>query len=149
MQGGRRGTCAGNGNGQNGVGPQTGFIPGAVRVYHGPIHAVDVCGVHSVQRILDGGADVPNGLSHAFSTEPALVSVAQLQGLELAGGRPAGGRAPAPRAAGQQNLGLHGGIAAGINDFPAGYTFNMECIHKQVHPFCWLGAWRQYSNSSR
>ena len=59
----------------------------------------------------------------------ALVAVAQLQSLELAGGSAGGGTAAGNRAVGQSDLGLNGGISAGVQDLAADHRFNFQIVH--------------------
>src|SRR5207245_3558199 len=60
--------------------------------------------------------DVGHGSLNALAPVALAVAVAQLQRLPLAGGRAGGNRRAAPRARLELDLGLHGGIAAGIED---------------------------------
>ena len=100
-----RSAAGGDGDGQNGVGAQLGFVLGAVGVDHGLVDGIGVGGIHADDGISDDGVDVLHGLGDALAQIAALVAVAQLQRLELAGGCTGRGAAPGYRAVGQRDTG--------------------------------------------
>ena len=112
----RSGGCAagGDGHGQNGVCAQIGLVLGAVGFAHGGIDCIDVGGVQPHDSIGDDGVDVLNGFGHALAQITALVAVAQLQSLELAGGCAGGGAAAGDGAVGERDLSFDGGVPAGV-----------------------------------
>ena len=127
----RDGGCAGrgDGDGQDGVCAEVGLILGAVGFQHSGIDGVDVRGVHADKGLVDGGVDVLHGLADALAAETALIAVAQLQSLKFAGGSAAGGSAAADGAVRQPNLGLNGGVAAGVDDLAANDFLNFQIAH--------------------
>ena len=73
-------------------------------------------GAHAAERGGDRLLDVGDGVEDALAAVAVLLAVAQLHRLVLARGGAAGhGRAPAD-AVGEDDLGLDGGVAAGIED---------------------------------
>ena len=118
-----------DGDRQNGVCAEVRLVLGAVGLQHGGVHGVDVGGIHAGEDLVDGGVDVLNSLADALAAETALVAVAQLEGLKLAGGRTAGGSAAANRAVGQPDLGLNSGVAAGVDDLAANDLLNFQIAH--------------------
>ena len=126
--------AGGNGDRQNGVCAQIGFVLGAVGPEHGGINGIDVGGIHAHHCVSDDGVDVLHSLGHALAQIAALVAVAQLQSLELAGGSAGGGTAAGNRAVGQSDLGLNGGISAGVQDLAADHRFNFQIVHHSNLP---------------
>ena len=126
--------AGGNGDRQNGVCAQIGFVLGAVGPEHGGINGIDVGGIHAHHRVSDDSVDVLHSLGHAFAQIAALVAVAQLQSLELAGGSAGGGTAAGNRAVGQSDLGLNSGISAGVQDLAADHRFNFQIVHHSNLP---------------
>ena len=59
--------AGGNGDRQNGVCAQIGFVLGAVGPEHGGINGIDVGGIHAHHRVSDDGVDVLHSLGHAFA----------------------------------------------------------------------------------
>ena len=125
LQRGGGGPAGGDGHGQNGVCAQIGFIFGAVGFEHGGVHRVDVGSIQPHHRVGDDGVDVLHGLGHALAQIAAFVAVPQLQRLKLAGGCAGRGAAPGNGAVGQRDLGLHGGVAAGVQDLTAKDGFDL------------------------
>ena len=107
-------TAGGDGHGQNGVCAQVRFVLGAVGFAHGGIDCIDVGGIQPHDSIGDDGVDVLNGFGHALAQITALVAVAQLQSLELAGGCAGGGTAAGDSAVGERDLSFDGGVPAGV-----------------------------------
>ena len=129
-EGGSGGPGSGDGHGQDGVGAQVALVLGAVGLQHGGVHGVHVRGVQTHNGLGDDGVHVLHGLQHALAAETALVAVPELQGLKLAGGSAAGGSAQGHGAVGQGDLGLHGGVAAGVNDLACPDLLDDGVLHK-------------------
>ena len=89
------------------VGDEGGFA-------HGGIDCIDVGGIQPHDGIGNDGVDVLNGFGHALAQITALVAVAQLQSLELAGGCAGGGAAAGDGAVGERDLSFDGGVPAGV-----------------------------------
>ena len=126
------GAACSDGHGQNGVCSQIGLILGAVGLQHGGIDCVDVGSVQPHHSIGDDGVDVLNGLGHALAKIAALVAIAKLQRLELAGGCAGGGAAAGHGAIGQRDLGFHSGVAAGVQDLAADNRFDFQIVHTKT-----------------
>ena len=125
-----RGAGRRNGDRQNGVCAKVGLVLGAVRLQHGGVHRVDVGDIQPDQRLVDGGVDVLHSLADALAAKAALVAVAQLQRLKLAGGSAAGGRAAADGAVRQPDLGFDSGVAAGVDNLAADDLLNFQIAHR-------------------
>ena len=129
------GSAAGcNGNSQDGVCAQVGFILGAVGFQHGGVHRVDVGSVQAHHGVRNDGIDVLHSLGHALAQVTALVAVAELQRLKLAGGSTGRGAAACNSAVGQSDLSLNGGVSAGVQDLAADDGFNFQIVHKSCPP---------------
>ena len=98
----------------------------------GGVHFIGVGGVQPRHCPGQGGGDVLGGPAGAFAGVAARLAVPQLMGLKGAGGSAAGGTAPAQGPARQPDLGLHGGVAPGVQDLPPGHLYNFEGIHTNV-----------------
>ena len=95
---------------QQGVGAQAALVVGAVEVDHRPVQAGLVGGLAAGHLRRDLAVDVLHRLGDALAA-PGLAAVAQLDGLELAGGgarghRPRGRRRPERRVASTSTVGL-------------------------------------------
>ncbi len=121
--------AGGDGDGQNGVGTQLGFVLGAVGVDHGLVDGVDVGSIHADDSISDDGVDVLHGLGDALAQIAALVAVAQLQSFELAGGCAGRCAAPGHGAVGEGDLSLYSGVAAGVQDLTAQNVYDLKIVH--------------------
>ena len=121
-----------DGNGQNGVCTQIGLVLRAVRLEHGGIDGVDVGSVQAHHGVSNDGVDVLDSLGHALAQIAALVAVAQLERLELAGGSAGGSTAACDRAVCQRDLSFNGGVAAGIQDLTADNRFNFQIVHDKT-----------------
>ncbi len=117
-QAGRLGGGAGDGQraAQDGVGAKVALVGGAVGGDHGLVAAALVGGVHAHQELGQLVVDVVDGLGDALAHVAVLVAVAQLNGLELAGGGAGGDNGAAKGAVLQKDLDLDGGVAAGVKD---------------------------------
>ena len=90
-------------------------VPSSVE--HRPVHGLLVARVQA----LDGGGQVAVGVGHRIGhalAAPRIAAVAQLHGLELAGGRAGRHRGATAGARGQRDLDLDRGVAAAIQDLP-------------------------------
>ena len=118
-----------NGNGQNGVCAQIGFILGAVGPDHGGVDGVDVGSIHAHHCVCDDRVDVLHSFGHALAQITALIAVPQLQRLELTGGCAGRCAAACHGAVGQRDLRFHSGVAAGVQDLAAYNRFNFQIVH--------------------
>ena len=114
-----------DGNSQNCVGAEVGFVLCAVELDHGLVDCIDVGSIDADQSGRDLLVDVGNRLGNALAAEFGLVAVAELKSLKYTGGCAAGSRASADRAVRKINLSLYGRIAAGVNDFSSDNFFNL------------------------
>ena len=112
----RSGCCAAgcNGHCQNGVCAQIGLILGAVCLDHGGVHGVNVGSIHAHHCVRNDRVDVFHRLGHALAQIAALVAVPQFQRLKLAGGCTGRGASACHSAVRQRDLGLYGGVSAGV-----------------------------------
>ena len=126
------GPGGGDGHRQNGVGAQIGLVLCAVCLDHGLVDGVDVQGVLAAEGAVDDGVHIVHSLGNTLAAKAGLVTVAQLQSLELAGGSARGRGAGAHGAVIQVDVGLNGGIAPGINDLTSDHFFNFGGIHTDL-----------------
>ena len=101
----------GQGDAQNSVGAQAGFVGRAVQVDHDFIDGGLEGGVVSRDFRSNDFVDVFHGLEHALASIALGVSVAQLPGFMLSGGGAAGDGCAADGAACQGHVHFHGGVA--------------------------------------
>ena len=118
-----------DGNGQNGVCAQLGFVLGAVGVDHSLVDGVDVGSIHADDGISDDSVDVLHSFGDALAQITALVAVAQLQRFELAGGCAGRCAAPGHGAVGEGDLSLNSGVAAGVQDLTALNVYDLKIVH--------------------
>ena len=130
-----RGTRAGDGGGKNGVGAQLGLVVRAVSGNHRLVECIDIVGIHTGKRLVDDRIGVVDCLGHALAAKALLVAVAKLKCLKFAGGCAAGGCAGAGDAAAEQDIGLNGGITAGVDDFACDDLFDLGRIHSLISFF--------------
>ena len=108
---------------QDRVGAQVGLVGRRVELVHGLVDDPLVVGVQA----LDGGTDLldhrVDGLLDALAQVP-VAAVAQLDRLELAGGRAARHGGPAERAVVEQDLDLDSGVAARVEDLARADSFD-------------------------
>ena len=97
------------------VGAELGLVGGGVEVEHRLVDEPLVVGLEAEDRRRDRLDDALHGLLHALA-EVALAAVAQLDGLERAGGGAARDRCPGEGAVVEGDLDLDGGVAAGVED---------------------------------
>ncbi|MNX46846.1 hypothetical protein D3C86_773940 [compost metagenome] len=117
------------GNGQrdaeDGVGAKLGLVGGAVQLEHRLVDGDLVEGVHAGEFVGDHFVDVVDGAQDALAVVPiGLVLVAHLDGFVGAGGGAGGNGRAAARSAGQDDVDLDGGIAAGVEDLAGIDVFN-------------------------
>jgi hypothetical protein len=110
-----RGLRGGEGDTEDRVGAELGLVGRAVEVEHRLVDEALVVGVEPDDRPGDGVDHAGHGLLDALA-EVALAAVAQLDGLEGAGGRPAGDGRATERAVLEEDLHLDGGVAARVED---------------------------------
>ncbi len=113
----RRRTGHGQGNAQNGVGPQTPLVLGTIDVDHLLIHRHLIKHLHADHGIGQFAVDGIHRLGDALAQITALVAITQFHRLTGAGGSPGWHRSTAQTALFGKDLHLHGGIATGIEDF--------------------------------
>ena len=125
----RRRLRGSDGNRQNRVGAQLGFVFRSVRLQHGAVHSVGVPGVDALEHVVDHGIHIVHSLGNALAAETALVAVPQLQRFKLTGGSAGRSRAASDDPAGKRHLRLHGGIAAGVDNFTSCNLGNGKAVH--------------------
>mmetsp|Transcript_20626 Transcript_20626/g.55194 ORF Transcript_20626/g.55194 Transcript_20626/m.55194 type:complete len:263 (+) Transcript_20626:207-995(+) len=119
----RGGSCAADGHGdcqdrvraELRLGPAP-LVGGAVEGLHHQVVDLLLLGhVHADELRGDDVVHVRHCLEHALAEQPALVAVAQLEGLVDAGGGPAGHRGAEEGEVGAE-VDLHGGVPPGVED---------------------------------
>ena len=105
------GFCHGQGDTQNGIGAQTGFVGRAVQVNHDFVNGGLKGSVMSRDFRSNEFVDVFHGLENALASVALGVSVAQLPGFMLSGGGSAGDGCAPDGAACQGYVHFHGGVA--------------------------------------
>jgi hypothetical protein len=116
----------GHGDAEHGVGAELGLGFGAVELEQGGIDGGLVAGIHAGERLGDGAVDVLDGLEGAFAEIALGVAVAQFEGFVDAGGGAGGDGGAAEHAAGKDDIGFEGGIAAGVEDFAGADGYDLE-----------------------
>ena len=101
---------------EQGVGAQSLLIFGAVQGDHLVIDGGLLADLHAHQGAAQFAADVGHGLEDTLAAIAGLVPVAQFQGLAGPGGGARGDRRPAQGPIGGDDIGLDGGVTAGIED---------------------------------
>ena len=109
-----RGAGAGERHAEDGVGAEVALVGRAVRGDEGRVDAALVRGVHAENRVGALVVDVGDGLERALATVDGLVTVAQLNGLDLAGSGAGRHDGTAHAAVVEGDLDLNGGVAARI-----------------------------------
>ena len=89
----------------------------AVEVDQQQVDAALVERLHPLEGVADLVVDVRDGAGHALAAV-AVAAVAELDGLELAGGRAGRDDGAAGGAGGEEHLDLDGGVAARVEDLP-------------------------------
>jgi len=123
------------GNPQNGVCPELGFVLGAVQFHQDPVDPRLLLGVEAGDLVADDLVDDLDGFQDAPAHVTAGIAVAFLGRLPFAPRGAGRNRCPAAAAVLQVHLHLHGGVPAGIEDFPRGHRINDgHCRPRRV---CW------------
>ncbi len=117
LEGFSRGAGAGHGDGEDGVRAEAGLVLGAVDGDHGGVDQALIAGIHAGELRSEDGLDVLDGEQHALAEVVLFVSIAEFYGLVLAGGGSAGDGSATFGSAIEDDVGLYGGIAAGVEDF--------------------------------
>ena len=110
----------GQGNAENGVGPEPSLVLGAVEFNHRAINQPLVVGLKAAQGIEDFTLGAIDSLLHPLAAEARRIVVAQLNRLKAAG-RGTRGHSGATHGTGfKLNIHLNGGHAPGVEDFAGG-----------------------------
>ena len=105
------------GNGQDGVGAELGFVLGTVEVDHDLVNSGLVLGIFTQQSLSDRAVYGFDGFQHAFTQETALVAVTQFQRFAGTGGRARRSGCHTNKTTFQVNFGLNGRVTTGVDDF--------------------------------
>ena len=124
----RHGAGCGHRDGQDGIRAQLALVRRAVERDHGLVDQPLVRGVHAFQLGSDDGLNIFHRLQHALAEVMALVAVAQLNGLMLAGGSARRHDGAAECAAFQNHVRFHGGISTRIKNFARANRNNLSHI---------------------
>ncbi len=108
-------TSGGEGDGEDGVGPQCSLVGSPVEEQHRPVDRFLVGGVHPDDLGSDLVGDVRDGLGDALAA-PCVATVAQLDCLERASGGTTRHPGTAEPTAGEVHLGFDGRIPPGVED---------------------------------
>ena len=122
---------------EDGVRAQARLVLGAVELDQLAVEARLVERVVAGDRLGDLAVDVADGLRDALAAV-GVAAVAQLGGLELAGGGTGGDRGATVRAGAQVDLDLDGGVAAGVKDLACVDRFDLA--HLAGHDTCLPGS---------
>ncbi len=101
---------------EQGVGPEVGFVRGAVRFDQAPVHLALVECVDSEEQRTEDLIHVGHRLGHPTAAESVVISVPEFNRFVDAGRRPRRHRRPAHLAAGQRDLDFQRRVAPGIQD---------------------------------
>ena len=105
LESGGGGAGGGHGNGEDGVGAETGFVGRAVEGDHFLVEGALVGGVHAGDDAGDFGIDVVDGLKNALAEVTGFVAVAQFHGFVLASGGAGGNGGAAHGAVDEEDVG--------------------------------------------
>ena len=122
----RGGVGHGQGNPQDGVGPQLGFVGGAVQGDQRRVHRQLLVRRPPLQLRSDGLVDEGHGLQHALAPIASRIAVAQLHRLVGAGGGARRHRRAAAAPVLQRHFHFDGGIAPGIEDLAGVNGFDIH-----------------------
>lgn len=114
--GGGCGTGDGERRAEDGVGAQTTLVGGAVEGDHGQVGTALVARLAADEEVLDLAVNVGDGVEDALAEIALAVTVAKLDGLELAGRGTGGNDGAAEGTVFEGDLDLDGGVAAGVKD---------------------------------
>ena len=105
-----------HGHTEDGVSAEVLLVVGAVDLDHGGVQHALIVSLDAGDRVGDGLVDVAHGVAHALALV-AVVAVAQLVRLVLAGGRAGRDGGQAVGTVVEEDLDLDGRVTAGIQDF--------------------------------
>ena len=114
----------GQGDGQDGIGPQAPFVRRAVQVQQPLVYSRLLRGVHSPDHLRDGSVDVGDGIEDPKAAEPGGVAVAQLHSFVGAGAGAGRDGGPPDSAIGQEHMGLQGRVAPRVQNFAGLYSLD-------------------------
>ena len=125
----------GKGDAQDRVRAQARLVRGAVEVDHRLVDGSLIRGVGAVERIGDLAVGVRHRSRDALA-QPLGAAVAQLGGLEFAGGGAGGDGGTAHRATGEGDVHLDRGIAPGVEDLPRLDAFDLGHAKRRPAAHC-------------
>src|SRR5690606_5302416 len=111
------GLGSGQGDRENGVGAQLGFVLGTIQLNHGAIQTGLIQRITADQQFTDGTIDIGNGFQYALAQVAALVAIAQFQRFTGTGGGTGGGTGTAEDAAFQNHIRFNGRVTARVQYF--------------------------------
>ena len=126
----------GQGNTQDGVGPQAGLVGRAVQVDHDFVNGRLEGGIVPGDFRRDDLVDVFHGLENALAAVALGVPVPELPGFMLPGGGSAGDGCASDGSAGQGHVHFHGGIAPRIDNFTAADVDDFQFVHDHKIFYC-------------
>ena len=129
---GRAGGC--QAHAQDCVGAELALVGGAVGGDKGRVNGALVTGVNAQDGLARLAIHVGDGLLDTLALVTSAVTVAKLDGLELAGRCAGGDNRPAKAAVGERDLGLDRGVAARVKDLACVDLLNRA---HDVPPFVW------------
>ena len=121
------------GNTKNGVCTKATLVGSAVKLNHCEVKTALVLCVHADNEITNLSIDMLNCLQDALAKVAALVAIAKLNSLKLAGGSTGRNDCTAKGAVIENNFNLNGWVAAGIEDFTCVDIINLA----HSSPFYW------------
>ena len=124
----RNGAGGSHRNREDGIGAQLAFVGSAVERDHGLIDQALVGCVHAFELGSNHGFDIGHGLQDTLAEEMALVAVAQLHGLMLAGGGARRHNGAAQSTAFKNHICFDGRISARIKNFARANRNNLSHI---------------------
>jgi hypothetical protein len=107
---------------EDGVGAEVRLVVRAVELDHGAIDRAWSVASMPMTASAISSLTLDDGAGHALAEVAVLVAVAELDGLELAGGRAAGHGGAAGRAVLQDDFRLERGVAARVEDLTGMYA---------------------------
>jgi len=113
----RGGLRHGQGDAEDGVRAQLALVLGTVEFDHDRVDQALIGGILADDLVLDLLHDVLHGLADRLAAVDALVTVAQLDGLERTGGGAGGDGSTAAGAVFEGDLDLDGRVATRVEDF--------------------------------
>ncbi len=111
-----RGVGGGQGDAENGVGPEPALVGGAIEGQQGGVDAFLVCAIASHHHGGDLAIDVVDGATHSLAAVADRVAVPQLDRFVGPGGGAGGHLGDAASASVDGHLDLQGGVATRIQD---------------------------------